>query len=476
MKGDFSRRTLTLNATRVLMQQGRVQLDADWNEQVEIGAWRLRRFIADAVGRHGGPKDHLGYALAPVDGAEGDLGIGAGRYYVGGWGCENQRDDLRYTTQDDLPGLKPLGSNESLWSVHYAVWGGAPPEGAPAEGENSLLVFLDVWERHVCAGEDERLLDVGLGGLDTATRAVLMAQVRVLPAPAFPAPTRGQPKADPDAAPLAYLGTLFPEGHRPRLKARAKGTNDDADPCLSDPDARYRGPENQLYRVEVHRGGPADKATFKWSRDNGSLVFPVTELSSSRATLQNLGRDERSTLDAGQWVELLDEARAKHGTPGLMLHVTKVDRDAATVDFDAGGQPVPAFATLVRPFLRRWDHPSRLGPDAGTKLEEGALKVVEATGQTGWLRLEDGVEVQFQKPSPNDEPYRYRSGDYWLIPARTATGDVEWPGEPDAPLGQPPDGVRHRYAPLALVEIDDGEVGVKKDLRRQFEALAKPVA
>lgn len=474
MKGDFSRRTLTPNATRVLMQQGRVQLDADWNEQVAIDAWRLRRFIADALGRHGGPKDRLGYALEAIEGADGDFSIGAGRYYVDGWGCENQRADRRYTTQDDLPGLKPLASNESLWPVHYAVWGGVAPDNAPATSDN-LLVFLDVWERHVCAGEDERLLDVALGGLDTATRAVLMAQVRVLPAPAFPAPTRGQ-KVDPDAAPLAYLGDLFPEGHRPRLKARAKGTADDADPCLSDPDARYRGPENQLYRVEIHRGGPADKATFKWSRDNGSLVFPVVELQSTRATLQNLGRDERSTLDAGQWVELLDDVRAKHGTPGLMLQVTKVDRDAATVDFSAGGQPVPALADLVRPFLRRWDHPSRLGPDAGTQLADGALKVVEDSGQTGWLRLEDGVEVQFQKPSANDAPYRYRSGDYWLIPARTATGDVEWPGEPDDPQAQPPDGIRHRYAPLALVEIDDDEVSVKKDLRRQFEGLAKPVA
>ena len=38
MKGDFSRDTFdpAKQFTRVLMQQGRVQLDADWNEQIAI--------------------------------------------------------------------------------------------------------------------------------------------------------------------------------------------------------------------------------------------------------------------------------------------------------------------------------------------------------------------------------------------------------------------------------------------------------
>ena len=38
MKGDFTRDTFDASNhfTRVLMQQGRVQLDADWNEQTAI--------------------------------------------------------------------------------------------------------------------------------------------------------------------------------------------------------------------------------------------------------------------------------------------------------------------------------------------------------------------------------------------------------------------------------------------------------
>ena len=49
MKGDFSRITFDpkKHYSRVLMQQGRVQLDADWNEQAAIfcTGWRQWRGI-----------------------------------------------------------------------------------------------------------------------------------------------------------------------------------------------------------------------------------------------------------------------------------------------------------------------------------------------------------------------------------------------------------------------------------------------
>jgi hypothetical protein len=496
MKGDFSRPTRTPNATRVLMQQGRVQLDADWNESVSLGIERLRAVAADLIGPHGGPKQALGYGVLARDseparleaaGAAGlaaqlqpgDFIVARGRYYVGGWGC--QTGTVLYGAQPDLPGTKRLSSldPQTLWTALFEVWGGSP-DRLPPVGDG-LLVYLDTWERHVCAAEDPSLLDVALGGLDTATRAVLMAQVRVVPGPAGGArpPRGGARAAATEEQALAHLHALFPEERRPQLKARAKMPSDDAGPCLSDPDARYRGPENQLYRVEIHHGGEAGQATFKWSRDNGSLVFPVTELAATRATLSNLGRDERQTLAVGQWVELLDAVRAKRGAPGVMLRVTKVDGDACAVEFEAPeGVDVPDPDDLERPILRRWDHALRPVAEGGATLREGALVVAEAEGQVGWVKLEDGVEVQFQKAGPNAEAYRYRSGDYWLIPARTATGDVEWPRDAQGdPLPQGRLGVSHRYAPLALVTLDSGgHVVVQKDYRREFAGLALPVA
>jgi len=57
MKGDFTRYTFdrTRHFSRVLMQQGRVQLDADWNEQAAILLHYLRALAADMIGPFGGP-------------------------------------------------------------------------------------------------------------------------------------------------------------------------------------------------------------------------------------------------------------------------------------------------------------------------------------------------------------------------------------------------------------------------------------
>jgi hypothetical protein len=91
MKADLTRCTFypLKHFTRVLMQQGRVQLDADWNEQTAILLHYLRSLAADLIGQHGGPDD--GFAIsqltAPLPVA-GDFAIDAGHYYVDGILCE----------------------------------------------------------------------------------------------------------------------------------------------------------------------------------------------------------------------------------------------------------------------------------------------------------------------------------------------------------------------------------------------------
>jgi hypothetical protein len=106
--------------------------------------------------------------------------------------------------------------------------------------------------------------------------------------------------------------------------------------------------------------------------------------------------------------------------------------------------------------VRRWDDPN------------GARKVTVPGGNQGFLALEDGVEVRF-------EPGRhYETGDYWLIPARTATGDVEWPkngAAPAAPLARPPDGIGHQYCKLALLSLAGEKWQVVEDCRKLFPPL-----
>jgi len=66
MKGDFN---------RVPMQQGRVQLDADWNEQAAILLHYSQALAADLIGPFGGPDPGCGFTLAAKDT---DFTIGTG--------------------------------------------------------------------------------------------------------------------------------------------------------------------------------------------------------------------------------------------------------------------------------------------------------------------------------------------------------------------------------------------------------------
>src|SRR5689334_1059907 len=98
MSGDYSRQRFDAREdfAGVLMQQGRVQLDADWNEQAEILDRRLRAQTADLVSSGPNP-DIQGVAVYPrltpdafrVTVAGGAVTIGRGRMYVDGLLAEN---------------------------------------------------------------------------------------------------------------------------------------------------------------------------------------------------------------------------------------------------------------------------------------------------------------------------------------------------------------------------------------------------
>src|ERR1700674_4750369 len=99
MKADLTRNTFRYwkHITRVLMQQGRVQLDADWNEQSAILFHYLRSAAADIVGPYGRPAANPGFDLrllnlpnpTPVD-----FALSAGHFFVSGILCENTPDPI----------------------------------------------------------------------------------------------------------------------------------------------------------------------------------------------------------------------------------------------------------------------------------------------------------------------------------------------------------------------------------------------
>jgi hypothetical protein len=254
-----------------------------------------------------------------------------------------------------------------------------------------------------------------------------------------------QRQEDGDGSCQALLHSLLPS-IRARLQARARQDGRPEDPCTIPPQSRYRGAENQLYRVEIHRPGTAAEATFKWSRDNGSVTFPILAVSDQMVSLAHLGRDGRFTLTEGDWVEAIDDDHTLEGRVSNLLRVEKVYREEQKVLLSAPLSKVGRDLTR-HPFLRRWDQ--QPGPKTGQRAKRkggGSLPLVEGE----WLELEDGVQIRF------GENGDYRSGDYWLIPARVETGDVEWPLNADnQPAARSPHGIAHYYAPLAIITFNE---------------------
>lgn len=456
MKGDISRNTFDplKRFRKVLLQQGRVQLDANWNEQMEILMRCLQTLTADLIGPFGGAGEDSfkidTYKVGNADQAY-DFLIKPGHYYVNGILCEIDSDEV----------------------VTYSNQLGYPLSDTANLKEGWHLVYLDVWERHVTYIEDDSIREVALGGPDTATRTQIVWQAKV----------EGV-KADTnclESDEWARLVDKWQPPNRGQLKAQAKLANDTAstDPCIIPPLAQYRGPENQLYRVEIHQGGQITtdpqkpQPTFKWSRNNASEAIPVETLNGKIVTLEHLGLDARSSLQEEDWVEIVDDTYVLQGRVEPLLKVVNINRATMQVTLEKAPVSNVGEDPTKHPLLRRWDHKKDANNSTGTKPDDKGLAdekgviIVEGNGINDWLHLEDGVHIQFQPGAT------YRSGDYWLIPARTVTRDIECRKDAKGlPQPMPPAGVEHYYAPLAIIWVnDEGAMPVNHDCRRTFNSL-----
>jgi hypothetical protein len=224
--------------------------------------------------------------------------------------------------------------------------------------------------------------------------------------------------------------------HRGCLRARVERPEDSQDPCLTAPDAKYRGQENQLYRVEIHQGGIAGEATFKWSRDNGMVASRVTLSGTDLIAEKPLGFAD------GVWVELSNDGQELRGQPGTLVKLLKVEGERLTLEQAVSPPAGMPYGEAWPTKARRWDQ---------QLLKDGAVPVQEGTQEADWIELENGIQIQFL-PAHNTEgdQNRYRTGDYWLIPARVATCNIVWPVENEI-IPQAPCGIQHHYAPLAIL-------------------------
>jgi hypothetical protein len=334
------------------------------------------------------------------------------------------------------------------------------------------LVYLKVWERHITAVEDPAIRERALGdnGPDTAARSKVVWQV--LASDRLPG---GEPPVGPT---LAEVRTQWAEWERngrrgePLLKARARPGSVDEDACVISPESRYRGLENQLYRVEVHTGGKVGEATFKWSRDNGAAIFPIESMAGRQLIVTSLGRDLGLGLEVDDWVEVVDDEVAVSTESQPLRQVVEINSLDRIVELDEAPSGGAGGRSDRHPFLRRWDQterPANRGFPRINKADDenlgGDNALWLAESDKDWVELEVGVQILFQ---PGGE---YRRGDYWLIPARTATGDVEWPQVVGGPAALPPMGVTYWCAPLAFVD----STSTSFDMRSVFKPISEHV-
>ncbi|VVB71518.1 Uncharacterised protein [uncultured archaeon] len=566
MKGDFTKITFNpeKNYSSVRMQQGRVLLDSDWNEQADIVSSRIEKEAQDIIGRSGGPIKGAGFRISsgiadltveeyeensPTDAESlqpGDFIITRGRYYLDGLLIENHHN-MAFSAQKFKPNLDELQAN------------------------GIYLIYLDVWRRHVSTIEEPSIREVALGGPDTTTRYETVWQVKArrwLDTAIF-VNDRNINNCENEIDDLLVRG-------KGRLSTEFSEESEDS-LCSMASRGGYQGLENHLYRVEIHDGGqlcgwrgeslydtsnsifkpcnmvnassgeinasgdhseegvwkagqfvevfslnsPAigilarierasiipspfiadpkyslklnkdlsalDKenlrilhvASFKWSRDNGSVAFAIespADDSPKAVKVKSLGRDKTLSLQGGDWVEVLDDTCELRGQAGTLATIPKNGVDEAnrviTLSSDVSGHK-----NEPNPRIRKWNRSESADPS----------DLVNPVTQ-GLINLEYGIGLRFSSVAdsgdlfpPTDVGYgpniirAFRTGDYWTFYARSIkTLQILSKARPE--------GIDHHYCSLALIRVTAGEDGANKtievirDCRKLFPAATEHIS
>jgi len=425
----------------VRMQQGRVLLDADWNEQATISIEERVETLTDVIGPSGTSDEAFRVGTPTVVGANIDFPLGGGTFYIGGHRL-------------------PVEPNQTFQGQLDQV---APVDVAAAAGQRHDLVWLESWEQPVTAIEDREIREVGLGGPDTTARTRLISRVRV------------RTDVGTDDCGDAWHNTVGQHVDvRGRLTSDATATItyvQDADPddlCAPEAITGYLRHDNQAIRAQV-----TSPTTFAWAFDNAAPLYRV-EIQAGRQevifTTQPL--DEAHRPRSGQVVELLpwgallsngEKIAEPVGVFGVVGTGYDPDDDsivlsAALPVFEDGWLAHPDAAVIgdggTYVYLRVWDR----GDDPTPPEITFAPGTAVALGTTG-LRIEfNGTQ--------------FRNGDHWIIAARPAEPTRVMPWE--LWTGRRAVHGPHRMrAPLALIDWRaDGTVAVE-DCRRRFRSLTE---
>jgi Family of unknown function (DUF6519) len=442
------------NYSGVVMEQGRVQLDSDWNEWLAQLSRRNQAGTLDTMGHAAYPAT-TPFAFQINFNPSGALVIGPGRMYVDGLLAENHGDpatvvwDPALAEMSNTPQPPPATESGAIAFLNQPYYSALGPN-ATLPGSGSYLAYLDVWTRAVDYLQDPTLVESAVA-VDTTGRLQTVWQVGLA---AVGAGTTCGNAGAPWPAASSGLLTTAPIASTP------------SGPCCLTDNTGYSGPENQHYRVEIHKGGPIGTATFKWSRDNASVETGITGIAAvtnsvkaaaSQLTVLSMGRDQVLGFRPGDWIEILDDQLELAGLPGELHRIDTIDFAGKTITLDApvsattfpapNNQPDPARHTRIR----HWDHSGKVFGSDGTTI----VTDLGATGSSGEIPisatgsaiiLEYGITIAFDLGTAGGV---FNAGDFWTFAARTD-------GSIDILTKAAPRGIHHHYIPLAVVDFGAG--------------------
>jgi len=398
-------------------QQGRMVLDADWNELMELSKRRIDEALAEVIGS--GAPDVVTPGMT--------LGITLGVLEPGGAGAPLIKrasvyvDGIRASLESSVAGTGPFALNQQADFP-------APPPFPTAVAQ---MLYADVWELSATALEDRAVLDTALHGADTSTRTQQVAQIKWCPATINPlTDARNPAKGDGICKLELREGSAAP------------------DPC--DPLAvgvQLEAPSgNYLFRLEVHEVLGAAVApteiTLKWSSENAAEQYAQASVPADFKRSDYIYEFYNSITERHLGVHLANNfvpqrAQLREGWPSSV--------------------PDPA----AFPWVRRWDGYAVLvksGTAWTVKALAGVLQAKErgrsftalpaggtaVAGSFSYTAPDFSVHLDALKLTLTLDARKFVAGDYWLATVRehaSATTRVQL-------ASATPSGVTHHYVLL----------------------------
>lgn len=424
----------------VVAQQGRVTLEADWNEAQTIANEELREETLDFVGTCGTPDN--GYD-AIATGSSFDFFTTNGTMYVGGIKAYSPQD-IQY-------------SNQSDW-LDYSTDPNWVEPTRPTNTTANELIYLLMREQEVSAVEDSALLEQALGGPDTTQRQRLIQHiVRLETGETTCSSALEEAISVWNQQGLQFDHATFQLRSTATLQVSFTPPSTPTDLCEPEAQSGYLGAANQLIRVQISGFDPsANQYQLVWGFDNAAFLYRVDIVNDQMLRLKSRPVDDFHNPRLDQSVEVLrSAAQLSNGEyiASATGHITNLmepynpdTREVSLVDtlsteyLDTNQTP--------QLFVRVWEETTNLTPGIPILL-----------GTTG-------LQVTLQ--STNN---RFHIGDYWQIAVR--------PGEPTEvyphrylEIPQPPNGPRLWICPLAIVNWNEaGELAKLEDCRNFFDNL-----